>query len=61
MTIINRASFFTRCLAQLFIAAGLALVSLPLGRHHAANWLIKVAANAGKLSILSGWQYREYA
>ncbi len=46
---------------QAIVAAGLAVVSLPLGRHRAAAWLIKASANLGKLSALTGWRYGEYA
>jgi succinoglycan biosynthesis protein ExoM len=57
----RRALLMTRALAQALLAAGLALLSLPLGRHHAAHWLTKLSANLGKLSVLWGWHYREYA
>lgn len=56
-----RIGFFSRALAQAAAAAVLAAISLPAGRHHAAHWLTKVAANVGKLSVFWGWQYREYA
>jgi succinoglycan biosynthesis protein ExoM len=36
-------------------------VSWPLGRHRAAQWLTRAAANLGKLSIFWGWHYHEYA
>ncbi len=52
---------FGRALLQLVAAAGMAILTLPLGRHHAAHWLTKASANAGKLSIFLGWHYREYA
>jgi succinoglycan biosynthesis protein ExoM len=57
----SRGRLFIRALLQLVVAAGLALVALPLGRHHAAHWLTKASANLGKLSIFAGWHYREYA
>jgi succinoglycan biosynthesis protein ExoM len=57
----GRCLFFLRALAQLIVAAGLAVLSVPFGRHHAAAWLIKAYANLGKLSVLWGWQYRAYA
>lgn len=57
----GRVRLFARALAQLLVASGLALVALPLGRHHAAHWLTKASANLGKLSIFLGWHYREYA
>jgi succinoglycan biosynthesis protein ExoM len=50
-----------RALAQLVLAALLAALCLPFGRHHAVHWLTKASANAGKLSIFLGWHYREYA
>lgn len=57
----SRPLLALRALAQCALAAALALLTLPLGRHHAAQWLRKAAANAGKLSALGGWRYREYA
>jgi len=56
-----RAIFFAYASMQAITAAGLALLCLPIGRHHAAHWLTKAAANIGKLSVFSGWHYREYA
>jgi succinoglycan biosynthesis protein ExoM len=52
---------FGRALVQMVAAAGIAILVLPLGRHHAAHWLTKASANVGKLSIFLGWHYREYA
>jgi succinoglycan biosynthesis protein ExoM len=52
---------FGRALVQLVAAAAIAVLVLPLGRHHAAHWLTKASANVGKLSIFLGWHYREYA
>lgn len=60
-TRLRRAALFARSLAQFLAATGLALVSLPLGRHVAAHWLTKASANLGKLSTFFGWHYREYA
>jgi succinoglycan biosynthesis protein ExoM len=57
----RRALLMLRAAAQLTLAAGLALACLPLGRHHAAHWLTRASANFGKLSVLWGWHYREYA
>lgn len=56
----SRSLFFARAILQLLCAALLALVMLPLGRHRAAHWLLKVASNLGKLSVFWGWHYREY-
>lgn len=55
------AAFLLRALLQMMVAAGAAAISLPLGRHRAAHWAIKAAANFGKLSYFWGWHYREYA
>jgi succinoglycan biosynthesis protein ExoM len=57
----TRASFFCRALLQALAAAGLALLTWPMGRHHAARWLTTLSANIGKLSVFWGWRYREYA
>jgi succinoglycan biosynthesis protein ExoM len=56
-----RLTLLARATMQTLAAAALALLMLPLGRHHAANWLTKASANLGKLSIFCGWHYREYA
>jgi len=61
MSTLKRIAFFLRALAQALIAAVLALIVWPLGRHHAARWLTTVSANVGKLSVFWGWRYREYA
>ena len=58
---LGRARFLTRALLQLMIAAALALLSLPAGRQHAVKWLIKTAANTGKLMAFLGWRHRAYA
>jgi succinoglycan biosynthesis protein ExoM len=56
-----RAINFLRWSAQLLLALLLAGVSLPLGRHRSAAWLIKAWANVGKLTAFLGWRYGEYA
>jgi len=56
-----RTRLLARAFIQLVAAAGLAVLVLPLGRHHAAHWLTKASANIGKLSIFLGLHYREYA
>jgi succinoglycan biosynthesis protein ExoM len=61
MSTMKRTKFFLRALVQAVAAAALALVTWPLGRHHAARWLTKLSANIGKLSVFWGWRYREYA
>jgi len=61
MSMPKRIAFFGRALLQVCAAAGMALASWPAGRHHAARWLTTVSANLGKLSVLCGWRYREYA
>ena len=57
----GRLLFLARALVQALLAAGLALLAWPFGRHHAAHWLLKASANVGKLSLFLGWHYREYA
>jgi succinoglycan biosynthesis protein ExoM len=57
----DRMRFVSRATVQLVLAASLALVTWPFGTHRAAGWLLKAAANAGKLTVLGGWHYREYA
>jgi len=61
LTPFGRAQFILRALLQATTAAVLALLFFPTGRHRAARWLIKSSANLGKVSILLGWHYREYA
>jgi succinoglycan biosynthesis protein ExoM len=58
---LGRARFFARALLQLAIALGLALMCLPTGRHRAVAWLMRAAANAGKLTAFLGWRRRAYA
>jgi succinoglycan biosynthesis protein ExoM len=57
----RRLLFVLRALAQLCLATLLSAVVWPLGAHHAVGWLLKAASNAGKLTVLWGWHYREYA
>jgi succinoglycan biosynthesis protein ExoM len=59
--VVGRVRLFLRALAQLLAASALALLCWPLGRHRAAQWLTRAAANLGKLSIFWGWNYHEYA
>jgi succinoglycan biosynthesis protein ExoM len=56
----GRTRLFLRSLLQWAAAATLALLAWPGGRHRAAYWLLKAAANLGKMSIFLGWHYREY-
>jgi succinoglycan biosynthesis protein ExoM len=58
---VGRSVFLLRAALQALLAALLALVTWPMGRHVAAKWLIALSANLGKLSALSRWRYREYA
>ena len=60
MTSASRVHFFLRAFLQSALAAGLALLSWPGGRHRAVYWLLKASANLGKMSIFLGWHYREY-
>jgi succinoglycan biosynthesis protein ExoM len=57
----RRIVLFARVLAQMLLAALLGLLCAPLGRHRAAQWLVRAAANLGKLSVFWGWRYQEYA
>jgi succinoglycan biosynthesis protein ExoM len=57
----TRVRFVARALLQSIAALGLAGVSWPRGVHRTAHWLLKAAANAGKLSVFWGFHYREYA
>jgi succinoglycan biosynthesis protein ExoM len=61
VTLRRRTVLLGRAALQLIVAAALVVVSLPLGWHHAAAWLVKVWANAGKISVVFGLHYREYA
>lgn len=58
---LGRALFYARALVQMLLAAALAALTWPFGRHHAAAWLIKAYANLGKLSTLWGGTHHEYA
>ncbi|GAC1630556.1 MAG: hypothetical protein NVS9B10_23080 [Nevskia sp.] len=57
----DRVLFMLRAAAQLLVAGLLMLLVWPLGRHRAAHWLLRAAANCGKLSMLGGRRYAEYA
>lgn len=56
----GRLLYALRAMLQAAAAATLVLLSWPRGRHHAVRWLLKAAANIGKLSVFFGWHYREY-
>jgi succinoglycan biosynthesis protein ExoM len=56
----GRCLFFVRVVLQIVIAAALALLVSPLGRHRAAAWLIKAWGNLGKLSAFWGSRYSGY-
>lgn len=56
----GRLRFVSRAALQAGSAALFALMAWPRGRHLAAHWLMKAAANLGKLSVFLGWHYREY-
>ena len=60
LSLSGRVRFFTRALSQSLLALALVLLTWPFGQHRAAYWLLKVAANVGKMSIFLGWHYREY-
>jgi succinoglycan biosynthesis protein ExoM len=56
-----RINFIARAGAQSTIALALTVVCLPMGRHAAAFWLLKAAANIGKITLFFGAHYQEYA
>lgn len=57
----GRVRLLGQSVAQLLAATALVVVTLPVGRHHAARWLVTAAANLGKISAFAGFAYREYA
>jgi succinoglycan biosynthesis protein ExoM len=57
---LSSALLLSRGILQAIAAAAMALVSWPFGRHFSAFWLLKAAANFGKVSIFVGSHYREY-
>lgn len=57
----RRTLMMLRWVAQLLLALALAGLCLPVGRHRAVGWLLKASANLGKLSVILGWRYRDYA
>ena len=61
ISFIGRAKLLLRSFVQLVTAGVLAFATLPLGKHRAVAWLVKAAANVGKISIFLGWRYQEYA
>ena len=61
ITIAGRVGLLGRSTAQMLVAAVLAGVTWPRGRHVAAAWLVRAAANLGKVSVFWGWRYDEYA
>ncbi|HEV2268397.1 MAG TPA: glycosyltransferase [Steroidobacteraceae bacterium] len=61
VNLLTRAMLFARWTGQLLVALLLAVACLPAGRHRSAAWLVKAAANVGKLTAIWGWRYGEYA
>jgi succinoglycan biosynthesis protein ExoM len=60
LTTAGRVALLLRALLQASVAAVLAIVSWPRGRHRAAYWLLKSVANLGKITVFVGLHYREY-
>jgi succinoglycan biosynthesis protein ExoM len=60
LTPLGQMRLLLRALLQLLLASVFAIVHLPFGLHRAAYWLLKAAANIGKLSIFLGMHYQEY-
>jgi len=61
VSLASRLAMLIQWLAQLCAALILAGIFSPLGRHRSVAWLIKAAANLGKLTAILGWRYGEYA
>lgn len=61
VNLLTRGVLFARWTGQLLAALLLAVALLPAGRHRSAAWLVKAAANVGKLTAIWGWRYGEYA
>lgn len=58
---LSSVAFFSKAALQMVVAGLLSVLTLPFGRHVAAGWLMKTYANFGKLSVLWGGRYLEYA
>jgi len=56
-----RARFAAQAAGQCVLATSLAGVCSFAGKRAAAFWLLKAAANFGKITVFFGWHYREYA
>lgn len=56
-----RLQFFMDVSIKFAASCLLCLPSLVAGRHRAAHWLLRAAANLGKLSAFAGMTYVEYA
>jgi succinoglycan biosynthesis protein ExoM len=61
VTWLLRVMLFFRAVAQMGLAAILAVGLAPFGWHRTVHWLTRVFANAGKLTVFLGWHYHEYA
>lgn len=57
---LQRVWFAIKALLVLMLAAPLAAISWPLGRHRTAHWLKTAYAQLGKLLAFSRWRYQEY-
>lgn len=57
---LGSALLVARAILQCIAAAAMALLAWPFGRHFCVFWLLKAAANLGKVSIFAGSHYREY-
>jgi len=60
MTPLHRLKLLVDTLAKLVLSLLLVPLTLPLGRHRAAHWLLRYQANLGKLSAFAGQRYNEY-
>jgi succinoglycan biosynthesis protein ExoM len=60
MTLPRRIGFAAECSGKLLAATALSVLDLPRGRHRSGHWLVRSAANIGKLTALIGGRYEEY-
>jgi hypothetical protein len=61
VSLVGRIALLLDAILKMAAAGVLAVVLLPFGLHRSAHWLIRAAANFGKISIFWGWRYVEYA
>jgi succinoglycan biosynthesis protein ExoM len=57
---LSRPLFLAAALIKMVIATVLAVGTAPFARHRGARWLMRSAANLGKLTAFLNWRYCEY-